>query len=134
MTKSSPSARQRRRAFWLLWAAMPLLAVGYQIAAEEAARALSDRPLDLIWLRFAASLPWFQALVVIDVVSFVAWMVVLAEFKLSEAFTISAVGYVLVIAVSWTVFGEPAGLSQIIGAGAILVGVWLIGRGEGAPC
>ena len=61
-------------------------------------------------------------------------MVVLAEFQLSEAFTISAVGYVLVIAVSWTVFGEPAGPSQIIGASAILVGVWLIGRGEGAPC
>lgn len=134
MTMSSQPSQQRRRASWLLWAAMPLLTVGYQIAAEEAARALAGRDLNLEWLRFAVGQPWFQALIVIDIVSFVAWMVVLAEFQLSEAFTISAIGYVLVIAVSWTAFGEPARPLQMLGAVAILIGVWLIGRRDGVRC
>jgi drug/metabolite transporter (DMT)-like permease len=54
---------------------------------------------------------------------------VLAEMPLSAAFPLSAVSYVLIIAASALVFHEPVGLLQVVGSLAILVGVWLIGRG-----
>jgi drug/metabolite transporter (DMT)-like permease len=45
----------------------------------------------------------------------------------------TAVGYVLVIGMGWTVLGEPISLLQLIGGAAILAGVWLLGQGEAQP-
>jgi multidrug transporter EmrE-like cation transporter len=57
-------------------------------------------------------------------------MTVLARMRLSAAFPLTALGYVLIIGVSWAVFHEPASIPQVVGGGVILAGVWLIGRGE----
>lgn len=133
MSADLTSATRRRRAHWLLWAAMPLLAVAYQVAAEEIARALGDRPFGPMWLLAVLREPWLGPLVIVELVSLVAWMVVLEAFQLSEAFMISAIAYVLVVVISWTVFREPASALQVVGAGAILFGVRLMhprGRNE----
>ena len=128
MTLETPAPR-RRLAPMVLFAILPLLTLGYQIAAKASAAHLAHAQFDLAWLISAARLPSVQLLLVLEIASFVAWMTVLAEMPLSAAFPLSAVSYVLIIAASAVVFHEPIGAMQVGGSLAILVGVWLIGRG-----
>lgn len=128
MTAIAPAPR-RRLAPMVLFAILPLLTLGYQIAAKASAARLAQMRFDVDWLLAAARLSSVQILLVCEVASFVAWMTVLAEMPLSAAFPLSAVSYVLIIAASALVFHEPVGLLQVVGSLAILVGVWLIGQG-----
>jgi multidrug transporter EmrE-like cation transporter len=129
MTRQADNAgRSRVLAACALWVLLPLLSVGYQIAAKEAAHGLAGIPFGWHWIRAAISTPWVQGLIVCEIVSFCAWMMVLAEVKLSTAFSMTALNYVLVIAASWIVFHEVGNALQIMGGSAIIAGVWLIGR------
>jgi drug/metabolite transporter (DMT)-like permease len=121
---------RRRAALWALCGLLPFLTLAYQISAKEASKALAGTPFGPEWLGILAHNPWAQALVGFEIVSFAAWMVVLAEMKLSAAFSLSALSYILVILASWTVFHEPADLMQVVGGAAILAGVWMIGRDD----
>lgn len=127
----SPQISPTLRARWakpLLFLALPLLGLAYQISAKKTADAMVGVPFGLDWLPKALRLPWGQALVAMEILAFVVWMVVLSEIKLSEAFPLSALSYALVVVASWTVFHEPASLLQALGGVAILAGVWLMGR------
>ncbi len=75
-------------------------------------------------------LHWAQAMLALEIASFAAWMTALSEMKLSAAFPMSAVSYVLIIVAGWTLFHEPANAAQVVGGGVILFGIWLIGRSE----
>lgn len=124
-----PVPDQRRHwAFAALWLALPLLALGYQIAAKCAADVLAAVPFGWQWLQAAARLGAVHALLLIELASFAAWMVVLQVMKLSAAFPLSACSYVLVIGASWVLFHEPGNVLQVTGSTAILAGAWLIGR------
>jgi drug/metabolite transporter (DMT)-like permease len=125
---SAPITGRGRRARQLLYLALPLLGLAYQVAAKQTAEAMSGTPFGLHWVLTALTLPWTQALIAFEIVGLLAWMVVLSEIKLSEAFPLSALSYVLVILASWTLFGEPASFLQVCGGAAILGGVWLIGQ------
>lgn len=114
----------------LVWLAMPLMAVVNQYLAERTAHALVGRPFGVDWLAAAIRSPWVQAWIGCEVVTFAAWMVVLSNLSLSSAFPMTALGYVLVIGMGWTVLGEPVTLAEIVGGAAILAGVWLLGEGE----
>ena len=118
---------RRRLALWALCGALPLFTLAYQICAKEAARALAGTRFGPAWFGVLVSNPWAQALVGFEIVSFGAWMVVLAEMKLGAAFSLSALSYILVVVASWTVFHEPADVMQVLGGAAILGGVWMIG-------
>jgi drug/metabolite transporter (DMT)-like permease len=117
---------RRRWAVFTMWLTLPLLTLGYQIAAKRTAEHLGDLAFGADWLRQAARLPWAQALVALDVAGFVAWMVVLSEMKLSAAFSMSAGSYVLVMLASWLLFHEPVAPLQLVGGALILGGVWLM--------
>jgi drug/metabolite transporter (DMT)-like permease len=80
------------------------------------------------WFTCVLQSPWLAAMVGSDVVGFVAWMCVLRVMKLSAAFPMSALSYVLVILASWVVFHEPIGTFQMVGSAAIVAGVLLMGR------
>ncbi len=138
MTVWSPEAgagASRQRALWSLWFVLPLLAVAYQVVAKEAACTLASTEFGWTWLAAAVRSPWMQLLVVLEIGSFAAWMLVLEQMKLSAAFSFSAVSYVLVLLASWVVFGENGSVMQVMGSALILAGVWLIGRGgEGDAC
>ncbi|MBO9707285.1 MAG: GNAT family N-acetyltransferase [Caulobacter sp.] len=123
-----PATFRSRWARRLLFLALPLLGLAYQVTAMETARAMTGVPFGAGWLLTALRLPWAQALVALEILAFAVWMVVLSEVKLSEAFPLSALSYVLVVAASWTFFHEPASLLQVLGGAAIMAGVWLIGR------
>jgi multidrug transporter EmrE-like cation transporter len=121
---------RRRAALWALCGVLPFLTLAYQISAKEAAKGLAGTPFGAAWFAVLVNNHWAQALLGFEVVSFAAWMVVLAEMKLSAAFSLSALSYILVILASWTVFHEPADLMQVLGGAAILTGVWMIGRDD----
>lgn len=137
MTIWSPSRRftpgGKRLVLWALCGALPLLGLGYQIAAKETAMALSHTRFGLDWFARLAGLPSTLVLLGFELASFVAWMTVLSAMKLSAAFPMTAIGYVLVIATGWGLFHEHASLLQVAGGAAILGGVWLIGRAEPEP-
>ena len=118
---------RRRLALWALCGALPFLTLAYQVCAKEAAKALAGTPFGSAWFGVLFRNHWAQALVGFEIVSFGAWMVVLAEMKLGAAFSLSAISYILVIVASWTVFHEPADVMQLLGGAAILGGVWMIG-------
>ena len=131
MTTLAPTRKAVRRGrlgLWALCALLPILGVGYQVAAKETALALIHTKLSVEWFADLLHQPWAAALVILEIASFVAWMTVLARMRLSAAFPLTALGYVLIVGVSWTVFHEPATVPQLVGGGVILVGVWLIGR------
>jgi drug/metabolite transporter (DMT)-like permease len=131
---SAPTTFRGRWAKRLLFVALPLLGLAYQLTAKETAQAMAGAPFGPHWLLAALRLHWAQALVALEIVSFGVWMVVLSEIKLSEAFPLSALSYVLVVLASWTLFHEPGSVLQVLGGAAILAGVWLMGRsGDAAP-
>ena len=96
---------------------------------EELGRLLAPVAFGAGWFLRLASSPWTAAMLLLEIASFAAWMTALSEMKLSAAFPMSAIGYVLVIVTGWTLFHEPASLTQALGGAIILAGVWLIGRG-----
>lgn len=107
---------------------MPVLGLAYQVAAKKTAMALSGTHFGVDWLAKLVVQPWAQAMLALELCAFAAWMTVLSEMKLSAAFPLTVIGYVLVIAASWLVFHEPVTLTQIIGGVIILAGIWLMGR------
>jgi drug/metabolite transporter (DMT)-like permease len=117
----------------LVWLAMPAMALVNQYLAERTAHALLGRPFGLGWLGAAIASPWVQAWIGCEIVTLAVWMVVLSNLSLSAAFPMTALGYVLVIGMGWTLLGEPVTLAELIGGAAILAGVWLLGEGEAKP-
>lgn len=114
----------------LLWLAMPVMGVVNQYLAERTAQAMLGKPLGLTWIVEAIRTPWVEAWIGCEVVTFTVWMVVLSNLTLSAAFPMTALGYVLVIGMGWTVLGEPVTLAELVGGAAILAGVWLLGERE----
>lgn len=123
-----PSPGRRRIALLCLCVALPVLSLGYQVAAKQTALALSGTGFGWPWLVRLGGLHWAWALLAFEIASFAAWMTALSEMKLSAAFPMSAVGYVLIILTGWLVYGEPASLAQCAGGALILAGIWMIGR------
>jgi multidrug transporter EmrE-like cation transporter len=129
-TRAGKPASRGRLGLWALCALLPVLGLGYQVAAKETAMALAHTDFGLEWFVDLIRQPWAAVLIALEIASFAAWMTVLARMRLSAAFPLTALGYVLIIGVSWVAFHEPASAPQVVGGGVILTGVWLISRGE----
>jgi drug/metabolite transporter (DMT)-like permease len=113
-------------ASWLVWTALPVLALAYQVAAVHTVRALGPARFDWSTLGTFVRLPWAQFMVASDAASFAVWIGILSRFKLSAAFPMSAISYVLVVGLSWLQEGRSVSVLQIIGSIAILGGILLI--------
>lgn len=125
-----PSLLRRRISLWALCGALPILSVGYQITAKRTAQALAPIPFGWDWLAHLVQLHWAQAMLALEIASFAAWMTALSEMKLSAAFPMSAISYVLIIVAGWVLFREPFSAGQVAGGAVILAGIWMIGRSE----
>lgn len=119
------------KSWWLVWVGI----VGFNTLAQlliklgaDAAHGISAT--GLAWLLQAASSPWMLAACAVEIVSFFIWIKVLSEFELSRLYPLTAISYVLIIAVSWLWFREPLKMLQLVGSALILGGVWMIGTGE----
>lgn len=58
------------------------------------------------------------------------WLVILSRVKLSIAYPMLSIGYVLIIPFSWLVFKESIPRIRIFGAILICIGIYLIAQGE----
>lgn len=58
------------------------------------------------------------------------WLVILSRVKLSIAYPMLSLGYVLAIPFSWLFFKEDIPRVRIIGAIIICIGVYLVAQGE----
>jgi len=125
-TPAAAGLPQGRGALPLAWVLLPLLVTGYQIASKL----IADDARAGDCLASILTHPFLPLLVALEIASFATWMYVLARMQLSEAFPLSAISYVFVVLASWVLFGESGSVLQVLGSAAILVGVWLIGRGS----
>lgn len=123
---------RERAARPLLWLAMPTLGVANQYLAERVAGVLRHVDFGPPWFAVAAGLPWTWTWIALELLTLAAWTVVLSQIKVSEAFPMTALGYVLVVGMGWTVFGETVTAAELVGGLAILAGVWLLNDGEAA--
>ncbi len=58
------------------------------------------------------------------------WLVILSRVKLSIAYPMLSLGYVMVIPFSWWLFKESIPKVRVIGAIVICIGVYLVAQGE----
>lgn len=107
-----------------IWLSVPVLNTLQQIFLKRSAEQTTGS--DGQWLELLMYSHWFLAALIAEIVCFIIWTTVLAELDLSKAFPLSAISYVFVMGVAWSLFGEPVSLSQLIGSSGILLGIWLI--------
>ena len=124
---------RRMIAFGLLWTALPALGLTVQLASKTTAELMTGHAMDVWWLLDALRLPCVWILIFSDLGSFVAWMFVLWEFQLSEAFPATALTYIVILLGGYLVLHEHIQTAQLIGTLAILAGIALVGRGTRSP-
>ena len=111
---------------YVLWIAIPILTTLNQAFIKLLASEMKSMDFGRAWLLEAAQSPWTAGILACEILSFVLWLKLLADTSISKAAPITAVAYVLILLMSWTVFREPIMPLQIIGSIMILAGVWLI--------
>ena len=114
-------------AFYSLWIGLPVLSALFQASTKMLAAEMRHTPFSWSWLVQATHSPWAVVVLVSELLSFVLWLNVLTNVPLSKAFPITAVAYIAIELMSWTLFKEPVMPLQIIGSALILAGVWFVG-------
>ncbi len=112
--------------FYSLWIGLPVLSALFQASAKMLAAEMRHTPFSWSWLVQATHSPWAVVVLVSELLSFVLWLNVLTNVPLSKAFPITAVAYIAIELMSWTLFKEPVLPLQIIGSALILAGVWFV--------
>src|SRR5437660_12866132 len=113
-------------AFYSLWIGLPVLSALFQASTKMLAAEMRHTPFSWSWLVQATHSPWAVVVLVSELLSFVLWMNVLTNVPLSKAFPITAVAYIAIELMSWTLFKEPVLLLQSIVRTLILAGVCLV--------
>jgi len=79
----------------------------------------------------AAGSPWVYGSLVLQVLGYVAWMVVISHEKLGVATaSVGASYYILTSLAAWTIYGETLGSMQWLGIGLITAGVVCVSLGQ----
>jgi drug/metabolite transporter (DMT)-like permease len=113
-------------AFYSLWIGLPVLSALFQASTKLLATEMRQTPFGWHWLAQVTHSPWAISVLFSEVLSFVLWLYVLTHVPLTEAFPITAVAYIAIELMSWTLFKEPVMPLQIIGSVLILAGVWFV--------
>ena len=84
--------------------------------------------LPVAWQAALAALTdlWFWSACLCVLAGALTWMYVLNHAKLSEAYPMSGLVYVLMLLASWGLFHEPVSLRKIVATVAICVGIALL--------
>jgi drug/metabolite transporter (DMT)-like permease len=104
-----------------------VLSALFQASTKMLAAEMRHTPFSWSWLVQATHSPWAVVVLLSELLSFVLWLNVLTNVPLSKAFPITAVAYIAIELMSWTLFKEPVMPLQIIGSALILTGVWFVG-------
>lgn len=107
------------------WLAVPVLNTLQQLflklGADGAANSHGAGFIETVLLS-----PWFAVAITAEIACFVIWMTILSELNLSKAFPLSALSYILIMAVAFFAFGEPVQPLNVVGTLLILAGLWCI--------
>jgi predicted N-acyltransferase len=120
-------ARDVPIAAWCVFLACAALS---QIAFKYAARDTGPFEFVLPWFARAVGSGWLWVSVASHVGEFLLWMTILSRSSLSGAFATSAILFVVILAASAWLFGEPLGWSRLAGSAVILFGILLLGADE----
>ncbi len=131
MTNSMPLLRPAHRNTMLAWLALLVFETISQVALKIGGEALAHLPFGLAWLWEAAGNPWVILGVFGYLGAFSAWMVILDRIPLSFGFPLTAVVMLAVAVASHYVFGEELTPWRMAGIGLIIVGVIVMGGGDG---
>jgi drug/metabolite transporter (DMT)-like permease len=110
-----------------LWIAIPVLTTLNQACIKLLAAQTKEIPFGWEWMAQAVQTPWAIGIFLCEVLSFALWLTILSSMDISKAAPITAVAYIAIMLMSWTVFEEPVMALQIIGGVLIMTGVWCIG-------
>ena len=120
----------KHKSLYHLWLVIPALTTMNQSFIKMLALQMKDMPFGWDWLLQATQTWWIAGILLCEILSFVLWISILASTSISKATPITAIAYIMILAVSWTIFKEPVKPMQVVGSMLILAGVWLIGTAE----
>lgn len=80
-------------------------------------------------IKYVISNPFLLVGLFFYVISFLLWLFVLSKLKLSQAYPITSINFVLVLIASYYFFGEKLSLFQYSGILLIIIGVFALSRG-----
>lgn len=108
-----------------IWLAVPVLTTVEQLFVKLGAASAAGTSGEGFVTTILSS-PWFIAAIAIEIGCFFIWMTVLSELDLSKAFPLSALSYILIMAVAFFVFDEPIQPLNVVATLLILSGLWCI--------
>lgn len=110
------------KALWPFWLAVPLLTALYQGSMKLLALQIGEN--GDVWRAIAS--PYVAVILISEITSFLIWLRILSVLPVGRAVPITAVAYLLVVAMGWGLFHEPLRPVQIAGSLLILGGVFLL--------
>lgn len=113
--------------FVLLMAFDTLAQVSFKFAGDHALPV----QVSLAWLWRLFGDPWIYGAVIGYIGAFFTWMTLLKHAPIGPAFAASHLEVVSVMLISVPLFGDHIGLTQSLGAIAILAGIACLARDEG---
>lgn len=127
MNKSWIEGRFASLALWVLLIAFES---GAQISLKVGGDGLSAIPFGVEWLLAAISSVAVMVAVGCYIGSFLTWMLILRSSKLSLAFPLSSLVFVVVLMVSWLGLGENISPLHWLGVAVIIGGIVLLADGK----
>ncbi|MDB5979134.1 MAG: transporter [Pseudomonas sp.] len=129
MNKSWIEGRFASLALWVLLIAFES---GAQVSLKLGGDGLSAIPFGVDWLLAAVSSVAVMVAVGCYIGSFLTWMLILRSSKLSLAFPLSSLVFVVVLMVSWLGLGESISPLHWLGVCVIIGGIVLLADGKEA--
>lgn len=127
MDKSWIEGRFASLALWVLLIAFES---GAQVSLKLGGDGLSAIPFGVEWLLAAVSSVAVMVAVGCYIGSFLTWMLILRSSKLSLAFPLSSLVFVVVLMVSWLGLGETISPLHWLGVCVIIGGIVLLADGK----
>ena len=72
--------------------------------------------------------PWIFSGFVSAFLASLAWMAAMTRLKLSEAYPFMSLAFILVMLLSWPLFGESISLSKLVGTVVVVTGLIIVSR------
>lgn len=107
--------------YWLLLLPIAAIAVGQTLSKFGVQQAEETRRIINIFIISGYVLLVLRAAI---------WIWVVRKVKLSLAYPVLSITYVLILLISYYIFNEPLTIRKILGAVLIMAGVFLVGYGE----
>ena len=120
-----------RSAAWFLLAGTVILSVCGQLLLKwQVTRVGGITPGDPRGLVFLIGRllfnPWIIAGLGAAFLASLLWMLALTKLDLSEAYPYTALSFVLILLISYFLFGEPLTMGKVMGTGLVIAGIFVL--------